>query len=62
MYLPANPVLFDRSVFRDLAALSGPVGGRQLFSSYPVTWVDWDDPAVLEDIDTLDDYDQLIKQ
>jgi molybdenum cofactor cytidylyltransferase len=59
---PANPVLFDCSVFKDLAALSGSAGGRQLFSSYPVTWVDWNDPSVFEDIDTLDDYDQLIKQ
>jgi len=55
----ANPVLFDRSVFTDLANLEGHAGGRQLFSSYRTTWVEWDDPEVFGDIDTPTDYGKL---
>lgn len=58
----ANPVLFDRFVFNDLSNLSGSAGGRQLFSSYPITWVDWDDPSIFLDIDTFDDYEQLLSR
>ena len=56
----ANPVLFDRDVFADLMALSGDIGGRQLFSKYPVARVIWDDLASLLDIDTLEDYQRLL--
>ncbi|MBU0512278.1 MAG: putative selenium-dependent hydroxylase accessory protein YqeC [Chloroflexi bacterium] len=56
----ANPVLFDRDVFADLIALSGDIGGRKLFSKYPVFQVPWDDPALLLDVDTLEDYHRLV--
>jgi molybdenum cofactor cytidylyltransferase len=56
----ANPVLFDRTTFNDLRKLHGDVGGRALFSRYPVTWMEWHDPAVLQDIDTPDDYHSLL--
>jgi molybdenum cofactor cytidylyltransferase len=57
----ANPVLFDRVTFDDLAALSGLVGGRKLFGKYPVRWIPWHDPAPLLDVDTLEDYQHLLE-
>ena len=56
----ANPVLFDRSTFADLAQISGDSGGRQLFSKYPIQWLPWPDNTILLDVDTLEDYQQLI--
>ena len=54
-----NPVLFDRDLFTALASLSGEVGGRKLFSSYPPVMVDWDEAAILLDVDTPEDYLRL---
>lgn len=56
----ANPVLFDRVAFKDFGKLSGDVGGRKLFSKFPVTWVDWHDELPLMDIDTPQDYQKLL--
>jgi molybdenum cofactor cytidylyltransferase len=56
----ANPVLMDRATFADLFSLSGDQGGRALFARYPVQWVPWHDPAVLQDIDTPEDYQRLL--
>jgi len=55
----ANPVLFDRSTFPDLMAIRGDVGGRGLFSRYPVAWLNWPDEKLLQDIDTEEDYRRL---
>jgi molybdenum cofactor cytidylyltransferase len=55
-----NPVLFDQSTFPDLLALTGDVGGRALFSRYPIEWLPWLDAAVLLDVDTPDDYRKLL--
>lgn len=52
----ANPVLFDSRTFPDLLALTGDIGGRDLFDKHPVEWVIWDDPNMLLDIDTPEDY------
>ena len=55
----ANPVLFDRMAFPDLMTLQGDTGGRALFSEpyrYPVAWREWEDPAILFDIDAPQDY------
>lgn len=57
----ANPVLFDRLTFTDLAALEGDLGGRALFGRFPIRWLDWNDPAILRDIDTWQDYQSLIQ-
>ena len=57
----ANPVLFDRKVFPDLLSLTGDVGGRILFSKYPITWVPWYDNSILLDVDTLEDYQHLLE-
>lgn len=56
-----NPVLFDRTVFPDLMSLQGDAGGRQVFSRYPITNVLWNDPRLLLDVDTLEDYERLLK-
>lgn len=55
-----NPVLFDRSTFKDFNSISGDAGGRALFSKYQIDWIDWHDPSILLDIDTDDDYRLLI--
>lgn len=55
----SNPVLFDRVTFPALQQLQGDTGGRTLFPQYPPDFLDWDDPNVLLDIDTLEDYDRL---
>jgi molybdenum cofactor cytidylyltransferase len=60
----ANPVLFDRSAFPALFDLQGDWGGRVLFNApdrFPVAWVPWDDPAVLLDVDTPEDYARLLE-
>ena len=51
----ANPVLFDRVTFPDLMALTGDVGGRAIFSKYPLMYLTWHDESLLVDIDTPDD-------
>ncbi len=59
----ANPVLFDRVTFPDLLALKGDMGGRVLFASpknYPVAWLPWEDERLLWDVDTQEDYKELI--
>jgi len=57
----ANPVLFDRVTYPDLQALFGEVGGRKLFSKFPIHWVPWHDPTPLLDIDTPEDYQRLLE-
>ncbi len=51
-----NPVLFDCCTFLKLLSLEGDIGGRVLFSQFPVQWVIWHDPNLLFDIDTPEDY------
>jgi len=55
-----NPVLFDRSLFAKLLAVEGDRGGRVLFKRYQdqVERVDVDDPAVILDVDTRQDYEK----
>ena len=55
-----NPVLFDRTTFKDLSALRGDMGGRALFSKFPVTWLPWHDHSLLMDVDTPEDYEKLL--
>ncbi len=58
-----NPVLMDRSVFSRLMALSGDIGGRVLFDEFKdrLITVDLADTAIHMDIDTIQDYRNLIK-
>ena len=55
----ANPVLFDRETFLDLAKLTGDIGGRALFDSYKRRSVNWENDLILRDIDTPEDYEKL---
>jgi molybdenum cofactor cytidylyltransferase len=60
----ANPVLFDQSAFPALFELQGDRGGRVLFDApdrFPVAWVPWDDPVILLDVDTPEDYARLLE-
>ncbi len=55
----ANPVLFDREIFPDLAELTGDKGGRALFDSYKTRSVNWENHLIQRDIDTPEDYEKL---
>ncbi|MBI4731750.1 MAG: putative selenium-dependent hydroxylase accessory protein YqeC [Chloroflexi bacterium] len=55
-----TPVLFDRVTFQDLASLTGDVGGRAIFSKFPITYLPWHDESLLADIDTPEDYRKLV--
>jgi len=56
-----NPVLFDRSTFKDLEQLTGDVGGRAIFSKHLVEYVPWHDASILLDVDTPEDYSRLLE-
>jgi len=59
---PGNPVFFGWELFPELMALSGDSGGRQILraqTNFPVSWLPWDDPGLVLDIDTWDDYLQM---
>ncbi len=56
----ANPVLFDQITFPDLMSLTGDVGGRAIFSKFPITYLPWHDEILLADIDTPEDYRKLV--
>ena len=59
-----HPVIFSRVVFSELAAARGPGGAKPVVRRDPdrVLEVPVDDPGVLEDIDTPQDYDLLLKR
>lgn len=56
-----NPVLLDRSVFAKAMTLEGDVGCRAIFAKHRegVVYVDVEDPGVLLDIDSREDYERL---
>lgn len=56
----ANPVLFDRSTFGDLASIEGDVGGRAIFHKHRVEYLPWHDDRLLLDVDTPEMYQRLI--
>ena len=57
-----NPVLFDRALFPELLAVQGDRGGRKLIVRYPeqVEQVEVDDPAVIADVDSPEDYQAIL--
>ncbi|MBN2555207.1 MAG: putative selenium-dependent hydroxylase accessory protein YqeC [Anaerolineales bacterium] len=57
----ANPVLFDRVTYGDLAKIEGDQGGRPLFDSYDPVYVNWDE-RIRFDVDTVEDLDWLRTQ
>lgn len=56
-----NPVLLDRSLFPEAMSLEGDVGCRAIFAKHSdeMAYVEVDDPAILMDIDTREDYERL---
>jgi molybdenum cofactor cytidylyltransferase len=58
------PVLFDCTLFSELAQLSGDIGGRQLFPRYPdkILEVPLTSREPLLDIDTPEDWERLQEQ
>lgn len=56
----ANPVLFDRSTFKDLLSLEGDVGGRAIFHKYHIEYLPWHDERLLMDVDTPEMYQRLM--
>lgn len=58
---PGNPVIIGRPLMEGLSALSGDMGARRLLQqSQFVRRVEIGDPAILRDVDTMDDYLALL--
>ncbi|NIW46244.1 MAG: putative selenium-dependent hydroxylase accessory protein YqeC [Gammaproteobacteria bacterium] len=57
-----NPVLFDRSTFKELSKLEGDAGGRQVFSRFKVQYIPWLDSTAGLDVDTREDYERLLRE
>ncbi|HIE38574.1 MAG TPA: hypothetical protein EYP77_05830, partial [Anaerolineae bacterium] len=59
----ATPVLFARPLFPELAAVTGDRGGRVLLDRYAndIAVVEVEDPRLLVDIDTPEDYRRLLE-
>ncbi len=55
----ANPVFFPKEAFDALRQLKGEMGGRTVFSQFPISYVTWLDDDMAEDIDTIEDYRRL---
>jgi molybdenum cofactor cytidylyltransferase len=53
-----NPVIFDRALFPELLDVRGDRGARRLIARYSehVEQVEVDDPAVIMDVDSPEDY------
>lgn len=58
---PGNPVVFGRQFFAQLQSLSGDAGGKPVLKQHreKVVRLTVDDPAVLSDIDTPKDLEEL---
>ena len=61
---PSSPVYFGNQFRTELLNVSGTVGGRQIRNKYPEACykVKLSEPKLLADIDTFDDYQQLIEK
>lgn len=59
-----NPVLFDRSLFAELQAISGDQGARDVLKAHAqsIRWLDTTDGGILLDIDTPDAYGALLER
>jgi molybdenum cofactor cytidylyltransferase len=56
-----NPVLLGRRLFPEAMALTGDTGCRAIFGRHPelIAQVEVDDPGILIDIDSREDYERL---
>ena len=56
-----NPVLFGKKYYKELMDLSGEQGGKVIINNVKdVRWVDWEDERLLLDIDTDEDYKNIL--
>ncbi len=56
-----NPVLFGKKYYQELMGLSGEQGGKTIINkAKDVKWVDWKDERLLLDIDTDEDYKNIL--
>lgn len=57
-----NPVVFDRSLFAELRAVSGDVGGRPVLKrhEHEVHWIDFTDAQFGADVDIPEDIEHLL--
>ena len=56
-----HPVVFKRQVFNALRAADPAVGAKAVLRAFAVEEVDVEDPFVIEDVDTPDDYARLAR-
>lgn len=54
-----HPVLFSRTVFDELQRADPAVGARAVVRAHGAVDVEVEDPGVLEDVDTAEDYERL---
>ncbi len=54
-----HPVIFGRAVFAALRAADPAAGAKAVVRAFDVDDVEVDDPGVVRDVDTPDDYDRL---
>lgn len=56
-----NPVLLGRGIFAEAMKLHGDIGCRALFAgrAQEILELEVDDPGILQDMDTRDDYERL---
>ncbi len=59
-----TPVLLAERLFAEVRTLEGDHGARPLLARYAdaVRWLDVDDPAVVEDVDTPEDYEHVLRE
>jgi molybdenum cofactor cytidylyltransferase len=58
-----NPVIVDRSLFAEMMGIRGDIGCRAIFGDHArsIVKVPVDDPGVVTDIDTMEDYERVSK-
>lgn len=57
-----TPVLFDHDTFAALHKIRGDIGGRAIFSQFPIMYLPWHDQSLLGDIDTPKDYQRYMDE
>jgi molybdenum cofactor cytidylyltransferase len=57
-----HPVVFKRELFDALRRADPAVGAKAVFAANTVEDVEVDDPGVLQDVDTPDDYRRLVRE
>jgi molybdenum cofactor cytidylyltransferase len=56
-----NPVLFGKKYYEELMDLSGEQGGKVIINkAKDIRWIDWEDERLLLDIDTDEDYKNIL--